>query len=200
MQGIGAPYSVSDFGPSQKPGSAQYTINQELADDINLVGTISRVDVRGYSPGPVPTNPSSAHFYGLSVKFYAFGADNKPGALQAEYFISKDSPNFILQNSRLSDLYVRLEPAFQANGRHFMSVQVVMDPVALPGNGGATSEWYWRSDNLEACPRTRILLPGNAEQSVGTHRRKSRHEKSFDANLGNANSGKRADHFADFNQ
>ncbi len=149
-QGYGGPFSVSDFGPSQKPGSAQYTTNRELADDINLVGTISRIYVHGYTPGPVSPTPSSTHYFGLSVKFYAFGADNKPGALQAEYYIPKDSPNFLFQNSGLGDLRVRIEPAFQASGRHFISVQLVIDPIVIPGSGGATAKWYWRSDNLEA--------------------------------------------------
>ncbi|MET0754118.1 MAG: PQQ-binding-like beta-propeller repeat protein, partial [Pyrinomonadaceae bacterium] len=151
MQGMGASaagsFSVADFGPAQKAGSAQFTTDSALADDININGTISRVDVRGYTSGFFAPTSSSTYYYGLMVKFYAIGADNKPGALQAEYFVAKDSPNFIFQNAGLLDLRVRLVPAFQATGRHFLSVQVVMDPVALPGNGGAGVEWYWRSDN-----------------------------------------------------
>jgi hypothetical protein len=149
MQGMGAPYSVADFGPSQKAGSAGFTLDSELADDININGTITRVDVRGYTNGPSSPTPSSAHYHGLNVRFYAIGADNKPGALQAEYFIPKGSSNFLFQNTGLGDLRVRLEPAFNATGRHFLVVQAVMDPVVIPGSGGAEAQWYWRSDNAD---------------------------------------------------
>jgi Bacterial Ig domain/Putative binding domain, N-terminal/FG-GAP-like repeat/PQQ-like domain/IPT/TIG domain len=152
MQGMGAAtgggFSVADFGPAQKAGSAQFTTDSELADDINLTGTISRVDVRGFANGS-PT-PSSAHFYGLNVRFYAVGADSKPGALQAEYFVAKDSSNFLFQNAGLGDLRVRLAPAFQATGRHFLAVQVVIDPSVIPASGGSEQKWYWRSDNADA--------------------------------------------------
>ena len=138
---------VADFGPSQKAGSTAYTLSSEVADDINLVGTINRIEVHGYANGYPPT--SSSHYYGLNVRFYAVGADNKPGALQAEYFIPKTSPNFLYQDLGLGDLRVRLETPFQATGKHFISVQVVIDPVVIPGTGGAMAKWYWRSDNAE---------------------------------------------------
>lgn len=140
---------VSDFGPSQKAGSTAYTLDQELADDVNLVGTINRIEVHGYTNGPSSPTPSSSHYFGLNVRFYSVGADDKPGALQAEYFVPKTSPNFLFQNTGLGDLRVRLEPAFQATGRHFIAVQAVLDPIVIPGSGGATAKWYWRSDNAE---------------------------------------------------
>ena len=140
---------VADFGPSQKAGSTAYTLDQELADDINLVGTINRIEVHGYSGGPFPPSSSSNYYFGLNVRFYAVGADNQPGALQAEYFVPKTSPNMLFQGSGLGDLRVRLEPAFQATGRHFIAVQAVLDPIVIPGSGGATAKWYWRSDNAE---------------------------------------------------
>jgi hypothetical protein len=149
MQGMGAPYAVADFGPAQKAGTTDFTLDAELADDFNINGTISRVDVRGYASGNSSPSPSSAHYHGLNVRFYAVGADNKPGALQAEYFVSKTSPNFLFQNTGLGDLRVKLEPAFNATGRHFIVVQAVLDPVVIPGSGGATAKWYWRSDNAE---------------------------------------------------
>ncbi len=153
MQGMGASpggsFSVADFGPSQKAGSAQYTTDSALADDINLTGTISRVDVRGYTSGFFSPTSSSDYYYGLMVRFYAVGADNKPGALQAEYFVPKGSPNLLFQSTGLGDVRVRLEPAFQATGRHFLSAQIVMDPQVIPGNGGASIKWYWRSDNAD---------------------------------------------------
>ncbi len=140
---------VSDFGPSQKAGSTAFTLNQELADDVNLVGTINRIEVHGYTNGFSSPTPSSSHYFGLNVRFYAVGADDKPGALQAEYFVPKTSTNFLFQSTGLGDLRVRLEPAFQATGRHFIAVQAVLDPIVIPGSGGATAKWYWRSDNAE---------------------------------------------------
>jgi hypothetical protein len=109
--------SFSDFGPSRKAGNGQYTLDSELADDININGTISRVDVTGYTNGPTSVTPASSHYHGVNVRFYAFGADSKPGALQAEYFIPKNSPNLLFHSTGLGDLRVRLEPAFQATGR-----------------------------------------------------------------------------------
>src|SRR5215213_4391207 len=132
---------VADFGPSQKSGSDVSLINSELADDINLVGTINRVDVHGFSSGFDSPSPSSSFYYGLQIKFYAYGADNKPGALEAEYFIPKSSPNFIFQSAGLGDLRVRLETPFQATGRHFVTVQAVMEPD--------NSLWRWRSFNAD---------------------------------------------------
>ena len=130
---------VADFGPSQKNVSNVSPIDSELADDINLVGTINRVEVHGSSSGFASPAPSSGFYYGLQIKFYAVSADNKPGALEAEYFIPKSSPNFIFQSEGLDDLRVRLETPFQATGRHFVTVQVVMEPDS--------SLWRWRSFN-----------------------------------------------------
>ena len=141
--------NFSDFGPSQKAGSAQYTLDSELADDFNINGTVSRVDVTGSTNGPVAVTPSSSHYHGVNVRFYAFGADSKPGALQAEYFIPKNSPNLLFHSNGLGDLRVRLEPAFQATGRHFITVQPVIDPIVIPGGGGATQKWYWRGASAE---------------------------------------------------
>lgn len=83
MQSYGSG-SVADFGPSQKAGTTSFATDEALADDINLTGTITRVDVRGYTNGSSSPTVSSAHYYGLLVRFYAVGADNKPAALQAE--------------------------------------------------------------------------------------------------------------------
>lgn len=139
-QSYGGSPSVADFGPSQKAGSAAFTLDSELADDIDLVGTIDRVDFLGYSPGYSPDD-----YYGVNIRFYAYGPDEKPGELQAEYFISKDGPDFVFQSSSLSDLRVRLATPFQATGRHFLTVQAVIDPASVPGSGGAAEKWYWRS-------------------------------------------------------
>ena len=51
----------------------------EVADDFDVVGTISRIDVNGYG-----AYTGDATFKGVYVRFYAYGADNLPDTLQAE--------------------------------------------------------------------------------------------------------------------
>lgn len=143
-QAFGGSSQVADFGPSQQAGSSSYTLDQTLADDINLVGTVNRIYVFGAGNGS-STIIQAPYYYGLRVTFYEFTPDGRPGAVQATYFVPKDSPNYLQTAFGLSQMAVRLEPAFQATGRHFVGVQAVMDPVVLPGSGGATVKWYWRS-------------------------------------------------------
>ena len=159
--------SFSDFGPSQKAGSTQYILDSELADDININGTISRVDVTGYANGPNSVTPASTHYHGVNVRFYAFGADSKPGALQAEYFISKNSSNLLYHGTGLGDLRVRLEPAFQATGRHYITVQPVIDPIVIPGSGGATQKWYWRGASADDIRGERPYFRANPNEPWG---------------------------------
>ena len=67
----------SVYGPSLVwPADA---VNSEVADEFNVVANIDRVSAGGSVWGPVD-------FQGVHIRFYEFGADNKPGALQHEYF------------------------------------------------------------------------------------------------------------------
>ena len=91
-------FTFSDWGPSQRSQSG--SINAEIADDFDVVGTITRVDVNGYG---VATQ--DAAFKGVYVHFYAYGTDNLPGALQAEYFIPKGDPR-ILNPDNSSDFRI----------------------------------------------------------------------------------------------
>lgn len=140
---------VRDYGPSQKSMGEGFNYNAEYADDFDLTGTINRIDFLGYANGPTPPSASSAHYHGINVRFYAVGSDNKPGALQTEYFIPKNSPDILFHSTGLGDLRVRLATPFQAIGRHFVSVQLVMDPIFVPGGGGTLANWYWRSGFAE---------------------------------------------------
>src|ERR1043166_1154436 len=54
----------SDWGPSSTPPAS------EIADDFDVVGTITRIDVNGYG-----AYTGDAGFSGVYVRFYAYGAD-----------------------------------------------------------------------------------------------------------------------------
>ncbi|MGI8819825.1 MAG: PQQ-binding-like beta-propeller repeat protein [Chthoniobacterales bacterium] len=143
--------SFSDWGPSQRSSSG--SVNAEIADDFDVVGTITRIDVNGFG-----VSTQAAAFQGVYVHFYAYGSDNLPGALQAEYFIPAGDPR-ILNPDDSSDFRIALGSSFQCTGRHFVSVQVLSDDA-----------WYWRSADDNA-PRNTALFYRNpsAGQANWTH-------------------------------
>lgn len=135
----------SDWGPSQSsPGG-------EIADDFDVVGTVTRIDVNGYG-----AYTGDANFGGVYVRFYAYGGDNLPGALLAEYFIPKGDPRILNQVSS-ADFQLDLGTAFQATGKHFVSVQV-----------SSSNAWYWRSAN-ENAPRNTALFYRPGPTSAWSH-------------------------------
>jgi hypothetical protein len=114
----------SAYGPSLV--WAPNGVNSEVADEFNVVANVDRVYAGGFVWGTVS-------FQGTYVRFYEFGADNKPGALQREYFFGPGDPNATLDQN--GGIAANLSPAFAATGRHFLSVQPVM------------SEWTWWSSS-----------------------------------------------------
>jgi hypothetical protein len=138
----------SDWGPSQR----STRINSAVADDFDVVGTITRVDVLGFG-----AMTQDAGFTGIYVDFYEYGANDLPGALQMEFFIPKGDPRILNQVSS-SDFQVELGSAFQATGKHFISVQA-----------GGTVAWYWRSANEDA-PRGTALFVRNSATGPWTHK------------------------------
>lgn len=134
-----------DFGPSQL--SSSFAINSELADDFDVNGTITRVDVTGYIGGVCGGTPPG--FQGVYVRLYAYGADNKPGAMQAERFIPAGSPNFIFND--YSNYRMTISPALTVTGKHFLTVQIALDPNTTCA-GTNDYRWYWRSSG-EGAPR-----------------------------------------------
>ena len=68
--------NLHDWGPSQRGTSGSQ--NSEIADDFDVVGTISSIDVNGFG-----VSTQDAAFSGIYVHFYTYGADGLPGALQA---------------------------------------------------------------------------------------------------------------------
>lgn len=129
----------ADWGPSQRNQSPSYNLNSEVADDFELVGTVNGIDIAGYN-NAWQLNPD---FGGVYVRFYASNAAGAPGALQAEYFVPAGDPRLVYAAELPSDLQISLSPAFQASGKHFVAVQVLMDPVF-------DAYWYPRSANTNA--------------------------------------------------
>jgi len=111
----------STYGPSELWTPAG--VNSEVVDDFDLVGNIDRVFASGFIWGIV-------NFQGVYVRFYQYGADGKPGALQRQYFLNTGF------NAGAID--VTLSPPFSATGRHFLSVQPVIN------------YWYWWSSQSGA--------------------------------------------------
>lgn len=117
----------STSGPSLvSPDTAR---NSEVADDFDVVADIERVRATGFIWGTV-------NFRGVHVRFYEFGADNRPAALQREYFAAASDSNVVFD--AYGNIDVKLSPPFSANGKHFLSVQPVSD------------YWYWWSANSGA--------------------------------------------------
>ncbi len=115
----------STYGPSQLwQGTG---VNSEVADEFNVTANIDRVSAAGFIWGTV-------NFQGVYVRFYEFGADNKPGALQHEYFLAAGDPN-VSFNQNTGTIDANLSPTFAATGRHFLSVQPIIN------------YWYWWSSS-----------------------------------------------------
>ena len=111
----------SVFGPSDV--WAPSNVDREVADDFDVVGNIDRVVADGFAS-------SWLIFQGVNVRFYAYNTDGTPGALQQEYFFTT--------GYTAGTVDVALSPAFAATGKHFLSVQPVIDG------------WYWWSANTNA--------------------------------------------------
>jgi hypothetical protein len=114
----------STYGPSQLwPATGT---NSEVSDDFVVKGRIDRIVVEGFIWGAVDLQ-------GVYIRFYEFGINNAPGALQREYFLPANDPNLAVTSD--GTVSANLSPAFWATGRHFVSVQPV------------SSDWYWWSSN-----------------------------------------------------
>jgi hypothetical protein len=137
----------STFGPSQLWPAGN--VNSEIADDFNVVANIDRVSAGGFVWGTV-------NFQGVYVRFYAFGADSKPGALQREYFFAAGDPGLSF-NSLSGTIDVYLPTPFAAGGRHFITVQPI------------SNYWYWWSANLNAPHGQAFYFRNNATQEAWHH-------------------------------
>jgi hypothetical protein len=126
----------SIIGPSMQTQSASTAINTEIADDFDIGGIIQRVVVSGNRDFKAPSNPV---VYGAYVRFYEW-LNGNPGALQAEAFLASGDSRLVYDPVQPNQFDITLPTPFTATGRHFISVQVVMDTAPLDA-------WYWQSAN-----------------------------------------------------
>ncbi len=124
-------------------------VNSEVTDEFDLVANIDRVLAEGSAYS------HAANFQGLYVRFYEFGADNKPGALQREYFLAAGDPNVTFDT--FGEISATLSPAFAATGRHFLSVQPIID------------YWYWWSSSSGAPRGQAFYFRNNATGEAWHH-------------------------------
>ena len=122
----------SNFGPSVLTQRGA-PVDQEMADDFDLVGDIDRVVVNGSRGFSAAVNPSVRGAY---VRFYAW-QNGSPGALQDEQYLAAGDPALVFDPATVSTVDVRLPHSFRASGKHFVSVQLVVE--------GYNSYWYWYS-------------------------------------------------------
>jgi hypothetical protein len=148
------------WGPAQLTKNSAYgTLNTELADDFDMVGTLTKVAFSGYNSSYANPSVNPAVFYGVYVRFYAYGADGKPGALQATYWLPKGDSRLTIDSAQPNTFSALLEPAFQANGKHFVATQVVMD-------ADMQAIWYGWSANSGA-PRGQALYGRDLAAGTG---------------------------------
>lgn len=101
----------------------------EIADDFELFGSVRRIVATGYDC----FNCLPPDVAGVYVRFYQWTPAG-PGALDAEYFLADSDPGLIYSADGPATLDIELPSAFDAEGKHFVSVQLVLS--------GASS-WYW---------------------------------------------------------
>lgn len=108
--------NYTTFYSYQTPDGAT---DYEAADDFYVIGNIERVVAYGYG------SLSASQVQRAIVSFYEFGADGKPGALQARYMVDP-GPNLVVGFSGINWIDVTLPSPFSATGKHFLSVQPVI--------------------------------------------------------------------------
>ena len=116
----------------------------EAADDFDVVGTIERVYVSGYGCSACAA-PTVA---GVHVRFYEWTASG-PGALQAAYFVPAGDPGFHYDASVPASLDITLPSAFEATGKHWLSVQMEFSGLGY---------WGWWDANYTDGPHGAPLM------------------------------------------
>ncbi len=150
------------IGPSMQTRSASPAINMEVADDFDLGATIERVVVSGYRDFTASPNPV---VYGAYVRFYEW-LNGHPGALQAESFLTAGDARLVYDPVQPTQFDITLPTSFSATGRHFVSVQVVMDANTIDA-------WYWQSANSGAARGASVFQRDNLAGGTWSSPRKS---------------------------
>jgi hypothetical protein len=121
----------SQVGTSTK--KSDNTSDTEVADDFDVVGTITEVSANGshitYFNSP-PMNLQSAY-----VRFYEWQNGN-PGAVQYEQLVPASAMTVTTDPTGAFRMRIPLPNNFNATGRHFVSVQTISD-----------LNWYWDTAN-----------------------------------------------------
>ncbi len=116
---------LSTYGPSNRaPGGP---VQAEVADDFNLFASVERIVVFGSQWGPTDD------FAGAYVRFYAYGADGKPGDLQSESFLAAGDPGLVNGLDEGGWLDITLPTPFSATGQHFVAVQPMLTTRGTAG-------------------------------------------------------------------
>jgi hypothetical protein len=144
----------SFIGPSVK--AQNLSVDKEVADDFDIVGTVERVMMYGYRDFNAPPNPP---VFGAYVRFYEW-LNGVPGALQSEQFIAAGSPNLAYDPTTATFFDIQLPTAFTATGKHFMSVQLLTS-----GNS-----WWWSTSRTNAPRNASVYQRDNlAAGAAWTH-------------------------------
>jgi IPT/TIG domain len=137
----------STFGPSQLWSAAG--VNSEVADDFSVIGNIDRVYAEGFIWGTVD-------FQGAYIRFYEYTPSGTPGVLQREYFLGPSDPN-VQFNQIGGAIDATLSPPFAATGKHFLSVQPVIN------------YWYWWSSQTNSPRGQAFYFRNNATAEAWHH-------------------------------
>ena len=133
----------SSYGPSVRSS----LVDQEIADDFNIVGDVDRVVATGRLPFGSPPDPT---VQAVEVRFYAVDGD-RPGEVLAEYVLAGDDPNLVYDPDAVNTFDITLSPPFEATGHSFVGVQAVVEAFWMrpsSGDGTARLEPIWVKDDL----------------------------------------------------
>lgn len=130
--------AAGPYGPSTDFVAAKDAWDSEIADDFDLLATITQVSASGVGYGVwEPNNPPE----GVWVRFYAAAPTGPPQALMVEHFVPWGDPNLILA---IDNIAVKLPQPFVATGRTFVSVQQKRD---ASNSNPPFDEWWWWGSN-----------------------------------------------------
>lgn len=125
--------ATTGFGSTEAFRVTGTNLNWELGDDFEAHGQITRIYVAGYNSSFFQVLTPT----GVNVRFYAPSAPGSeiPGGLLAQQFVPSTATGF--QLGQAGGLDLRLVTPFAADGKYFMSVQMVF---------ANSQAWYWQYD------------------------------------------------------
>jgi hypothetical protein len=128
------------------------SIDQEIADDFDLIGRIDSLFVQG---GYITYfNSPTMNLQGAYVRFYA-SQNGVPGALQYEQFVPGSAIATTRDEVGNMSMQMALPASFTASGKHFVSVQAVAD-----------MGWSWHSANT-ASPKGAFMMTRDRKAGTG---------------------------------